>query len=162
VAWGGFSFTITDNNNTDYPNPQLGTGGSLFHPDRAHFHIDSLQTNQLGFTTGSTVQTSYVNGKLVTTNPGLDTDQGVYALTLTGGNMVNPNAQWQPMTFVGVATNQTTVDQTMSSLLEIHDKIKTGTSFTITFQALPVPEPTALFVLTFVSTAALLRWRRRK
>jgi hypothetical protein len=160
VAWSGFRITITDNNNTDYPNLALGTGGSLLHPDRAHFHVDSLQANQLGFTAVSVIQTYYVSGNLLSTNVGLDTDKGVYSVTMTGGYTVNPNAQWQPMTYVGVATNQTMVDPT-SSLLEIHDKIKTGTSFTLTFQAIAVPEPAALSLLAFGGLVILALGRGR-
>ena len=160
VPWSGFTFTITDGSNTDYPNQKTGTGGSLLHPDRSHFHVDTLLQSQLGFTTISTTQKYYnSSGNLVTNNPGLDTDQGVYSISMSGGMTLASGASWQPMSFVPQAASANTADLTKSSLLEFHDK--NLQPFSVTFQPIPtVPEPATLAIMGLAAGALLLVRRR--
>ena len=174
--WTGFIFTITDNDikgdpNTtladktrDYPNVTNTTGGSLLHPDRAHFHIDSIQGGQLGFTTVSAVQKSYApNGNLQTSTDDLEGtgDRGVYMVTMSAGFKVADGATWNPFSYVASATDPNLADQTKSSLLEFHDKIiGTTSSFTFTMQPIvAVPEPAGLSVAMTAVWAALVRRR---
>jgi hypothetical protein len=174
--WTGFIFTITDNDvkgdpNTtladktrDYPNVTNTTGGSLLHPDRAHFHIDSIKGTQLGFTTVGAVQKSYdPQGKLQTSTDDLDGtgDRGVYMVTMSTGFQVADGATWNPFSYIADGTDPNLTDQTKSSLLEFHDKIiGTTSSFTFTMQPIvAVPEPAVLSVLVTAVAAAFVRRR---
>jgi hypothetical protein len=124
VAWGGFSFSIVDNNQT----PQDGKP-NLMHPFAAHYHFTFLDAGTLGF-----------KNVYSTPNYGTDindlSDRGVYSFTLKNGYLVKPNDVWSP------------------KLFDIHDRDKTDdmgnhiTSFTLVLQAQPTPEPTTL--LTFL------------
>lgn len=148
VGWQGFLISIVDGAKTDYPNPAKQEGGSLLHPDRAHFHVDNLNPAQLGFTT-IIATTQYYNGKglLVTDNEGLDTQGGVYFIAMMGGLIVKPGAKWNPM-IVG-------------SQLLIHDKPRSP--FSVTFQPIPVtPDPATLALMTVAGAALMLTPRHRR
>jgi hypothetical protein len=137
VPWGGFSFSIIDNNQT----PQNGKP-NLMHPFAAHYHFTFFDPATVGF-------------KNVYSQPNYGTDindlsdRGVYFFTLKNGFLVKPTDVWSP------------------KLFDIHDRDKTDdmgnhiTSFTLRLQAQPTPEP-ATFLTLLVGGVGMLGLLRRR
>jgi hypothetical protein len=159
VNWVGFRIAVTDDNGVDYPNLQTRTGGSLFHPDRAHMHVDRVQPSALVFRDVVLDQTYYDSkGVLKTTHPDISgTDQGVYQMTMTDKTrVIEPNQTYRPLFY--------DADPAVASLLEIHLKRDSGLSdakFTLTLQPI-VPEPSTLVISLLAAPVLLVAVRRTR
>jgi hypothetical protein len=137
VTWGGFAFSIIDNNKT----PQNGKP-NLMHPFAAHYHFTFLDAATVGFKNVSSLP-----------NYGTDindlSDRGVYSFTLKNGFLVKPTDVWSPKFF------------------DIHDRDKTDdkgnyiTSFTLRLQPLAAPEPSTFLSFLIGGIGALGLVRRR-
>jgi hypothetical protein len=164
-TWIGFKFQIVDNNGTDFPNQKLGTGGNLLHPDRAHFHADSILPGAIGFTVADTLQI-YTNGSgNVVNNVGdLTATSGVYTITMHDGFQIKPGDSWNPLFYDAANPN----DASKSSFLDIHDKIKpiNGgtpiTAFTVILTPITGPEPSSLTLSALGAGGMLFLGRRFK
>jgi len=164
VPWVGFQFQMIDDNGTDYPNLKAGTGGNLLHPDRAHFHADSILPSAIGFTAADTLQTfTNSTGKLTNVISDLTQSQGVYQITFHDGFIIKPGDTWNPLFYDATNPN----DPTKSSFLDIHDKIKpiggggpNVTAFTVVLQPLFAPEPSSLTLCALGAAGMMFLGRR--
>jgi hypothetical protein len=160
VKWRGFRISVTDDNGVDYFNQKTGTGGSLFHPDRTHMHVDKIQPDSLVFRDIELDQTYYNSrGVLTTIHPAISgTDQGIYEIMMMDPTRrIEPNQTYRPLFYDG--------DPAVASLLDVHLKRDTTEAmreakFTLTLQAIPAPEPSTL-VISLLTAPILftVRWR---
>jgi hypothetical protein len=160
VAWSGFRIAVTDDNGVDFFNQRTGSGGSLFHPDRTHMHVDKIKPDTLFFRDIILDQTYYNSqGVLTTIHPDISgTDQGIYQITMTDATRrIEPSQTYRPLFY--------DADPAVASLLDIHLKRDTAEAmreakFTLTLQAIPAPEPSTL-VIALIGAPVLLSALRR-
>lgn len=166
LAWRGFRFDVKDAQ-IDHPNTLLAQRGSLFHPDRAHYHTDKILPAAVGFE-DYLIDRHFYNDKddkvLKTSNPTLDDGRGDTLIEFRSKKyLVNDKAKWKPFYFDAANPD----DPDKSSLLDIHlhftgrEKLK-ATEFTLVLQPLAVPEPASVGLVGagVVAVAVRLGWRR--
>ncbi len=162
VNWSGFRISVTDDNGVDYANLKTGTGGSLFHPDRTHMHVDKIIPDTLYFRDVILDQSYYDSkGVLKTIHPELSgTDQGIYQITMTDGRRkIEPNQTYRPFFY--------DADPKVASLLDIHLKRDTTEAmlqakFTLTLQPITAPEPSTLLIPLLAAPVVLAAVRRTR
>ena len=145
-AWGGFKFSITDDNGTPKATPgNIPPGDNLFHPFHAHYHIDHLDGASFEFDTLTANSPAY--------SVAFDDleDRGIYDWMVSDGHQVAVDAVWSPQ------------------LIVMHKKLgfqstPTDEKFTISLQAIAVPEPSTaiLFTIGFVVCSGLSARKRTR
>lgn len=128
-GWSGFKFSITDDNGTPKAIPgSIPEGDNLFHPFHAHYHVDHLNADSFEFETLTLTSPAY---SATFESP---EDRGVYDWMVSEGHEVAVDATWSPR------------------LIVMHKKMgfqaqPTDEKFTISLQAVPVPEPSSALLL---------------